>query len=226
MGRREERKARFPSFFLCVRVALRFPFSSSRPPRDTKRPLRGRKEREITSKCSEKAIFRVSLFLQSHLLKATTKRMRRLSGRLREVITYENIGQQKVSFENRPCTFWKKIRCMQFISLDMLWRSSYPLSSEADTVYRDQTTCQVVAYRRLKQRRIIELASNVLTVAYEVVVVYERFELQSFVGKNLSVLDRSSHMGDGRLHGVLGWVVYHIFLPMVLRCALRARAPL
>ena len=85
----------------------------------------------------------------------------------------------------------------------MLWRSSYPLSSEADTVYRDQTTCQVVAYRRLKQRRIIELASNVLTVAYEVVVVYERFELQSFVGKNLSVLDRSSHMGDGRLHGVV-----------------------
>ena len=44
------------------------------------------------------------------------------------------IGQQKVSFENRPCTFWKKIRCMQIISFDMLWRSSYPLSSEADTV--------------------------------------------------------------------------------------------
>ena len=61
----------------------------------------------------------------------------------------------------------------------------------------------MVAYRRLKQRRIIELASKVLTVAYEVVVVYERFELQSFVAKNLSVLDRSSHMGDGRLHGVV-----------------------
>ena len=114
--------------------------------------------------------------LQSHLLKTTTQRMRRFSGRLREVISYENVEQPTVSFENRPCTFWKKIRCMQFISLDMLWRSSYPLSSEADTVYRDQTTCQVVAYRRLKQR-IIELASKVLTVAYEGVVVYERFEL-------------------------------------------------
>ena len=61
----------------------------------------------------------------------------------------------------------------------------------------------MVAYRRLKQLRIIEMASKVLTVAYEVVVVYERFELQGFVGKNLSVLDRSSHMGDGRLHGVV-----------------------
>ena len=38
-------------------------------------------------------------------------------------------------FENRPCTFWKKIRCMQVISFDMLWRSSYSLSNEADTVY-------------------------------------------------------------------------------------------
>ena len=117
-GKRERRG--FPPSFSASVLPVRFPFPSSRPPRDTKRPLRGRKEREITSKCSEKAIFRVSLFLQSHLLKATTQRMRRLSGRFLEVITYENIGQQKVSFENRPCTFWKKIRCMQFISLDML----------------------------------------------------------------------------------------------------------
>ena len=57
----------------------------------------------------------------------------------------------------------------------------------------------VAAYKRLKQRRIIELVSEVLTVANEGVVVYERFELQSFVGENLSVLDRSSHVGDGRL---------------------------
>ena len=35
----------------------------------------------------------------------------------------------------------------------------------------------VKAYGRLKQRRIIELVSKVLTVAYEGVVVYERFEL-------------------------------------------------
>ena len=132
MGRREERKARFPSFFLPL-LPARFPFPSSRPPRDTKRPLRGRKECEITSKCPEKAIFRVSLFLQLHLLKATTRRMPRFSGRLREVITYENRTTEGL-FENRPCTFWKKIRCMQVISFDMLRRSSYPLSNEADTV--------------------------------------------------------------------------------------------
>ena len=67
------------------------------------------------------------------------------------------------------------------------------------------------------------MASKVLTVAYEVVVVYERFELQSFVEKNLSVLDRWSQMGDGRLHGVvvhrgstvstgvgLSWCIYNM----------------
>ena len=117
VGGREERKAQFSSFFLRVPLLpVRFPFPSSRLPRDAKRPLRGRKKREITSKCSEKAIFRVSLFLQSHLLKATTQRMPRFSGRLREVITYENRTTEGL-FENRPCTFWKKIRCMQVISL-------------------------------------------------------------------------------------------------------------
>ena len=138
MRRRKRERRGFPHSFYSRRLMLspvRFPFPSFRPPRDPKRPPLGRKEREITSKCSEKAIFRVSLFLQSHLLKATIQRMRRFSGRLREVITYENIGQQKVSFENRPCTFWKKIRCMQVISFDVLSRSSYPLSTEADTVY-------------------------------------------------------------------------------------------
>ena len=54
-------------------LPVRFPFPSFRAPRDTKRPPRGRKEREITRKCSEKAIFRVSLFLQSKFLKATTQ---------------------------------------------------------------------------------------------------------------------------------------------------------
>ena len=57
---------------------------------------------------------------------------------------------------------------MQVISFDMLWRSSYPLSSEADKCTRDKTIRQVVAaYKRLKQRRIIELVSEVLTVANE-----------------------------------------------------------
>ena len=87
------------------------------------------------------------------------------------------IGQQKVSFENRPCTFWKKIRCMQIISLICCDVLHINWAARQIQWTRDKTIRQVVAYRRLKQRRIIELVSEVLTVAYEGVVVYERFEL-------------------------------------------------
>ena len=91
-------------------------------------------EEEKNAKLQVNALRKQSLEWVYFYSRTSWKRPPNGCGRLREVITNENIGQQKVSFENRPCTFWKKIPCMQFISLDMLWRSSYPLSSEADTV--------------------------------------------------------------------------------------------
>ena len=50
-------------------------------------------------------------------------------------------------------------------------------------MYRDQTICQVVAYRKLKQRRIIELLSKVLRVAYERCCLREILIIESFDGK-------------------------------------------
>ena len=141
-------------------------------------------EGEKNAKLQVNALRKQSLEWVYFYSRTSWKRPPNGCGRLREVITNENIGQQKVSFENRPCTFWKKIPCMQFISLDMLWRSSYPLSSEVDTVYRNQTIFQVVAFRRLKQRRTcIELLSKVLMVAYERCCLQEILIIESFDGK-------------------------------------------